>query len=105
MLDTRIIKEVVYSTIPNELIDQVFVFGSKARGDDNIDSDTDICIIIKHSLERNEIKAYRYRLNSIFASKHRMPTDILIKTNHEFNKYKDVVGVIENIIANEGIIA
>lgn len=98
-----IIKNAIYNIIPAEMIDQVIIFGSNARGDNTAYSDTDICIIMKNELSRDKIKTYRYELNKIFAIKHRMPTDIIFKSSYEYNRYKNVAGAIEYAIASEGI--
>lgn len=103
MFDKEIIKTVVYDTVPADLIEQVIVFGSRARDQENADSDTDICIIFKDELTRDDIKRYRTALNKIFAFDYNMPTDIVMKSSYTFNRYKSVIGGIENSIAREGI--
>jgi predicted nucleotidyltransferase len=104
MIDKNLIKNAVYEAIPATAIDQIIVFGSYARGDYTKDSDTDICIIVKEPLDKEKIKSYRGQLNKIFALKHRMPTDILIKSSYDFDRYKNVPGAIEYSIAAEGVI-
>jgi len=104
MSNEDLIRNAVYEAIPITIVEQIIVFGSYARGDNTTESDTDICIIVKEKLEREKIKAYRHQLNKIFAVKHRMPTDILIKSSYDFERYKNVAGGIEYAIANEGIV-
>ena len=104
MINENLIRNAVYETFPTTIVEQIIVFGSYARGDNTSDSDTDICIIVKDGLEREKIKAYRHKLNKIFAVKHRMPTDILIKSSYDFDRYKNVAGGIEYAIAREGLV-
>ena len=103
MLNPTIIKEAVHEVIPNNLIEQIIIFGSHACGDATENSDTDICIITKIELTRDELKQYTSGVNRIFARRHRVPTDILIKSSQVYNKYKNVIGAIEYAIAAEGI--
>jgi len=103
MFDKEVIKKVVYDIIPADLIDQVIIFGSRARDEETNDSDTDICIIFKDELPREDIKRYRGNLNKIFAFDHHMPTDIIMKSNYVFNRYRGVIGGIEYEIAKDGV--
>jgi len=104
MFDHEVVKKVVYGNIPNELIERVVVFGSRARNEETEDSDTDICVILKDELPREDIKRYRYAMNCAFAYDHDMATDIVIKSNDRFNYFKDVIGRLENDIAEEGVV-
>ena len=104
MFDQEVIKKVVYGNIPNELIDRVIVFGSRARNEETEDSDTDICILFKEELPREDICAYRVALNRVFAFEHHMPTDIIMKSSYTYNRYKGVIGSLECDIAEEGVV-
>ena len=104
MFNKEVIKKVVYDTVPAELIEQVIVFGSRARNEETSDSDTDICIIFKNDLPRENIKQYRIALNKAFARDYKMPTDIIIKSKYTFNRYKDVISGLEYNINKEGVV-
>ena len=104
MYNREIIKKVIYDTVPGDLIEQVIIFGSCARNEETCDSDTDICIIFKDELPREDIKLYRTALNKKFAFNYKMPTDIIIKSKHIFNRYKSVVSGLEYNIDKEGIV-
>jgi len=90
--------------MPAAIVEQIILFGSQARGDNTEESDVDICIIVKEPLNQNEMKAYRYRLNKIFASRYRMPSDVIIISSRDFDRFKGVAGAIEYSIATEGVI-
>jgi len=104
MFDKEIIKKVIYDTVPADLIDQVIVFGSCARDEETFDSDTDICIIFKDELPREDIMYYRGELNQVFAHDYKMPTDIIMKSKYVFNRYKGVVSGLEYNIDKEGVV-
>lgn len=103
MFNADIIKETVYYVMPPEMVDQIIIFGSSARGDVTVDSDTDICIITHKKLSYDESKRYRGQMNRIFAFKHRMATDILLKSSDEYARYREVIGAIENEIMRDGV--
>ena len=103
MFNIKAIRETVFSVMPVEIIDQIIVFGSTARGDSTIDSDFDFCIVTHIKLAYDEVKKYRGRMNRLFAFKHRIATDILIKSKDEIERYKNVVGAIENEIIKDGV--
>ena len=104
MFDTEVIRKVIYDVVPSDLIEQVMVFGSRARNEESSDSDTDICIIFRDELSREDIKKYRSNLNRVFAFDYRMPTDIIMKSSYNYNRYKEVIGGIEHTLAKEGVI-
>lgn len=104
MFDKEMIRETVHSIIPGDLISQIIVFGSMSRGDASADSDIDICVITYEDITYDDAKKYRGEINRIFAFKHRVSTDILIKSSNELERYKDVAGAIENEIIRDGVI-
>jgi len=103
MFDREIIKKVIYDNVPADLIEQVIIFGSRARGEETEDSDTDICIIYKDGLEWEDMGEYTIALDKIFVREYQMPTDIIMKSAYKYNRYKGVVGCLEYNIAKEGI--
>jgi len=100
----EIIKKVIYDTVPFDLIESIIIFGSQARNEGTKDSDTDICIVFKEELSRDDIKHYRTALNKMFAFDHHMATDIIMKSEYVYNRYKGVIGGLEYDIAREGIV-
>jgi len=103
MFDREIIKKVIYDNIPADLIEQIIIFGSRARNDETQDSDTDICIIFKDELGLGDDMRYYKALNNTFAGEYLMPTDIIMKSAYKYNRYKGVVGCLEYNIAQEGV--
>ena len=101
--DREIIRKVIYDIVPAELIEQVILFGSRARGEETADSDTDICILFKEEQTREDMKRYRIALNRVFALDYHMATDILMKSRYSYDRYKGVMGGIEYAVAQEGV--
>jgi len=99
-------------TIPQELLnevtrrlvaefqpEQVILFGSHAWGAPTEDSDVDLLVITTGSQERPAQRATRaYRsLRGLMA-----PTDIMVKTRAEVNRYRHVRGSLENEVMERG---
>ena len=103
MYDADLIKKVIYDTIPAELIEQIMVFGSRARNEATKDSDTDICIIFKDEISREDNIKYHACVSWAFGFTNRMATDIVMKSKCDYNRYKSVIGGIEHSIAKEGV--
>ena len=104
MFDKEMIRETVHSVMPGDLISQIIVFGSMSRGDATPDSDIDICIITNGDITYEDAKAYRGKMNRIFAFQHRISTDILLKSSIDLERYRNVAGAIENEIMRDGVV-
>ncbi|NJE10423.1 nucleotidyltransferase domain-containing protein [Thermococcus sp. MAR1] len=78
---------------------EVILFGSRARGDFREDSDWDILVVIKEPLDR---KKYRELWRGIYESLD-VPADILIVSEDEFERLKDMKGYIYYYATKEGI--
>jgi predicted nucleotidyltransferase len=91
--DIEVIKETISFTLKSEGIDtfQVYLFGSRARGDFSPHSDYDILIVSKKKLRiKEKIKLYN--------------VDIIIKSSDEVNYYKNKIGHIVRSALKEGIL-
>ena len=77
----------------------MYLFGSRANGDQSPDSDWDICLVVKESkfdfLERQLYARKKLRVL-------KKPFDIFIYTEEEFNKYKDDLSSIPEVAINTG---
>ncbi len=79
--------------------DRIFLFGSKARGDDTVDSDYDLMVIVPDDAlpeRRNGGRAYEH-LWKIGAS-----ADVLVWTQSSFDKRAHVVSSLPATILREG---
>jgi predicted nucleotidyltransferase len=103
--EIEMIKEIISVTLKSEGIDtfQVYLFGSRARGDFSPHSDYDILIVSKKQPGiKEKIKLFT-RLRRLLAAK-RYNVDIIIKSNDEVNYYKNKIGHIVRSALKEGIL-
>lgn len=87
----------------NNVVDcqKIYIFGSYARGDQRKDSDLDIYITVKNLKER-KINLVR-KIRKFLLNKINMPMDILINTDEEFDKRKNIKSTLEYIVEKEGV--
>ena len=84
----------ILDTIPAE---EIFVFGSRARGDYGPDSDIDVFIVAEDDSAWAHAKA-RMALNWL-----KMPKDVLVESKDLYNKGSSRFGYVEHEVAREGI--
>jgi len=81
--------------------EKVVLFGSRARGTQTPASDFDLFVVVPESQERPAQRARRaYRcLRGI-----RTPTDIIVRTRSEFERFQPVPASLEARVAREGVV-
>ena len=79
--------------------DEVWVFGSRARGDFREDSDLDLLVLIPDSNEARHIRSRRAR--SIVADISR-PMDICVLTRNEWQKQVRIANTLPFLAQKEG---
>ena len=78
--------------------EQIILFGSRARGDSQPDSDVDL-LIIKDNIESTRVEAGRiYRALSNIA----LPIDVVVVRPAYVERYKDIIGTIVRPALREG---
>src|ERR1035437_9869459 len=90
MITEEQINEIIKRVVDNYHPDKIILFGSYAYGKPNKDSDVDLLIVKDDDLpkiERNR-KVRRY-LKGLM-----VPVDVIVKTNKEFNDFKNIIGTI-----------
>ncbi len=79
--------------------EQIFLFGSRAWGKPNEDSDVDLLVIVSQSnlkpIER--MISARHCLRDF-----QIPKDILVKTRSEFDRFREVYASLESEILDRG---
>jgi len=80
---------------------QIIVFGSLARGEDDPQSDIDICIILNSRAERSLLIGREIRLQ-MFRRLNRA-IDILVYDKSEFEQRRDAGASLEQTISREGV--
>ncbi len=79
--------------------EQVYLFGSRARGDAHPDSDFDILIVVTES----PLPGYaRDRLALRALRGIRVPVDTIVLTREEFDRKRDVVSSLPATVEREG---
>jgi predicted nucleotidyltransferase len=78
---------------------KIILFGSHAWGEPTEDSDADIMVIVEKSDEKPIKRDIRAREKLIEIG---VPTDVLVKTREEFEKYRTVTATLEHQVALQG---
>jgi predicted nucleotidyltransferase len=91
----EIVRRLVDEFDPEEII----LFGSRAWGRPGPDSDYDLLVIVSHSDERRTRRATRAysRLRGIT-----VPTDVIVRTREEFDRFSGVPASLEAEILERG---
>ncbi len=97
---TSIIREVLSKN--GFTVEKIILFGSRARGDYQEDSDWDLLVVIDKAIEFQEKKRITARIQRKLAE-HRIPNDIILKPASSFFEDKEIVGNISYFAAREGI--
>jgi predicted nucleotidyltransferase len=95
------IKSTVKSYLPDA---KVLLFGSRARGDYNKDSDFDIMIITPQTLASEEKKSWRIKIKQTLTNALEVPIDILINSEKEIDAKKKLPGHTVRWAIKEGIV-
>ncbi len=93
------IGEVVRSTLPEA---QILLFGSRARGRAAPDSDYDILIIVGRPLDIHAKLALRTRIRKQLLERG-IRCDILIQSDQEIQRKKELPGHIVRSVLREGV--
>ena len=98
-LEPAVLDEMVRRLVAEFQPEKIILFGSWAWGEPDGDSDIDLLVIVSHSDERPTDRATRaYRcLGDI-----RVPTDILVKSRREAERFRHVLASLEHKIFKEG---
>jgi uncharacterized protein len=94
------IKSIVQSILPEA---KVILFGSRARGDNNKDSDYDFLLITKKQFSLREKLFFRAEINRLLVYALHSPVDILLNSEQEINEKKNLPGHIVRWAIKEGV--
>jgi uncharacterized protein len=83
-------------------VEQIYLFGSRARGTAHPDSDWDIYVLVNRELGFTERQQLTTEIKRDLARQH-IPNDVLLKSNKQFHASKAVPGHIAYTVAQEGI--
>jgi predicted nucleotidyltransferase len=95
--------EFIVSNISDDIMSAV-IFGSTARGEDTLESDFDIFILVKNQTLKKKIENHLYKISHDFSLSYGRPLGEYILTKSELlERFKEKMGVVMDII-NEGIL-
>ena len=94
------IKSVVHSFLPQA---KVLLFGSRARGDNQLESDYDVIIITETSLHEKDKITWQGKLRKALIKSLQAPVDVLINSDEEISKKRKLPGHVVQYAMEEGI--
>jgi len=93
------LKELILNTMP---VEQIYLFGSYARGTPRKDSDLDLYIVLKDDNPMRDLDA-GLQIRMAIARKKSMPVDIIAKKKKDFiNRLNDFS--LERVVNREGVL-
>lgn len=81
---------------------QVFLFGSRAYGNAQPNSDWDLYIIVQQALSFPERRSYTTEIKRALA-RLRIPNNIILKSSEQFEATKSFSGHLAHTVATEGV--
>lgn len=97
------LEDIIHAIVSLDPPKKIILFGSRARGDADLESDVDLALIYD-GLDRNPFdiaQALRLKLLSITT----LPLDLLVFDLSDFEKRSRHNSNVENVILNEGQLA
>ncbi len=101
-------REVTYNTIKSTILSylpgvRIVVFGSRARGDDNADSDYDLLVITPNELSQKEKLSWSSQLDRAIVKAIHAPIDLLMYSENEIRQKQLLPGHIVRAAMRDGI--
>lgn len=106
MSSLKIIKKVILSALQKEEFDaqSIFLFGSRARGEEEKLSDYDLLVIVKNEIDTHKKREIRKRIyKELHFALSKISFDIIVKTAEEFELEKEIPNTISNEAFLEGL--
>jgi len=97
------IKEIIYACTSEFTVQNIILFGSRAKGDFNEDSDYDILVVLKEDTE-NSIKIRLSCMITKELANDWINADVIVKSNNELDKYKNCIGSVIRVALKEGLV-
>ena len=97
----KTIKSTVRSFLPDA---KVLLFGSRARGDFNTNSDFDVLVITSKTFPTKEKKNWRIKIKQTLVESLNVPIDILINSEKEVSIKRELPGHTINWAMKEGVL-
>lgn len=97
---TRIIRTILQAH--DIQIEQIYLFGSRTQGTAQPDSDWDVYVLVNNDLAFADRRRLTTEIKRELA-RQRIPNDVILKSNKQFQVSKIYPGHIAHTIAQEGI--
>lgn len=94
-----IIRKTASKIIPNC---RILLFGSRARKDNTVDSDYDLLVITRETIDVSKKRTLKAMMRKELA-RFKIPSDIIIQSEEEINTKKEIVGHILKQVLKEGV--
>lgn len=100
----------MYQEIKNKIVelldgleyDKILLFGSRARGENRVNSDYDVMVTLKHNITREDRFILQSKIRKEFA-KDRIDIDIVLKSTDEYDYLKTRIGNVVYYANKEAI--
>ena len=106
VLKDPILKRIVEIIVKELDPDKIILFGSRARGDYNEDSDYDI-LVLKRGIKPEERRPLQRKIRKTFWEKGIYPTtsvDVIVQSVEKFDELKNEVYMLYYAVVKEGIV-
>jgi predicted nucleotidyltransferase len=97
------IKEIIHETLKDYTIDKIILFGSRARGDNNEDSDYDVLVSLKENLSRDDRNKLTHKI-LLNLAKIYVPADVIIRSCDYVEMAKYEIGNVIHYAMEEGFV-
>jgi len=99
------IKNIIYKCSDefNVSVKKIILFGSRAKGNYNENSDYDILVVINEKIE-NEVKIKLSCIITRELANNWINADIIVKSENELKQYENCVGSVVRIALREGVL-
>jgi len=100
----------MYQKIKNKIVesldgleyDKILLFGSRARGENRVNSDYDVMVTLKNNITREDRFILQSKIRKVFA-KDKIDIDIVIKSIDEYDYLKTRIGNVVYYANKEAI--
>ena len=99
------IKEIIQECLSSlgYSFEKIILFGSRARGNNNENSDYDLLVVLNEDAE-NDIKIKLSCLITRKLADNWINGDIIVKSRSELERYKDCIGSVVRVALREGVL-